>query len=310
MLAVPLKVENRFTGILAVTQATPGRQWKTDEVQLLTIVASNSAGVIEQARLRAESLEKKQLEENARVLERELNLARDIQMSLVPSRPLRLGNWEVCGRVVPARQVGGDAFDYFTLGDGRCALAIADVSGKGVPAAILMSNLQASLRAFCTGRLAIPEAMHHVNQSVVRSSASGKFITMFYAEFDPERGLLHYSNAGHNYPLIRRRDGALIELAEGGLPLGIEEKAAYLEGQVSLDAGDSLLLFSDGISEALDAAGQEFGDDRLRATWRTRGAASPSAVIDQLLAEVQTFRGPAVQSDDMTLVVVGAHSGT
>ena len=144
VLAVPLKVENRFTGMLAVTQAAPGRQWKTDEVQLLSIVASNSAGVIEQARLRAESLEKKQLEEKARLLDRELNLARDIQMSLVPSRPLRFENWEVFGRVMPARQVGGDAFDYFMLEDGRCGLAIADVSGKGVPAAILMSNLQAS----------------------------------------------------------------------------------------------------------------------------------------------------------------------
>jgi phosphoserine phosphatase RsbU/P len=308
VIAVPLKVENRFTGILAVTQVTPGRQWKQDEVQLLSIVAGNSAAVIEQARLRVESVEKQRLEEEARRLERELGLARDIQMSLLPQRPLRAGAWEVSGHVVPARQVGGDAFDYFMLVDGRCALAIADVSGKGVPAALLMSNLQASLRAFCTGGLPIPTAMHHVNQSVMRSSSSGKFITMFYAEFDPAAGALRYSNAGHNYPLVRRRDGTLLELVEGGLPLGIDEKATYAEGQVAVSPGDSLLLFSDGISEALDSAGREFGDDRLRAVWQAHGAGTPSALIDRMLAEVQSFRGRAVQSDDMTLVVVGAHS--
>jgi serine phosphatase RsbU (regulator of sigma subunit) len=307
VLAVPLKVENRFTGMLAVTQMMPGRQWKQDEVQLLSIVASNSAGVIEQARLRVEALEKQRLEEEARRFERELDLARDIQMSLLPPSSLRLGSWEACGRVVPARQVGGDAFDYFALGDGRLALAIADVSGKGVPAALLMANLQASVRAFCNGRLPIADAMHRVNQSVVRSASSGKFVTMFYGELDLEKRVMRYVNAGHNYPLIRRRDGALIELSEGGLPLGILENTAYVEGELPVTPEDSLLLFSDGVSEALDARGQEFGDERLRAVWQRGGDRQPAEVIDLLLSEVQAFRGPAVQSDDMTLVVVSSH---
>ncbi len=310
VLAVPLKIENRITGMLAVTQSTPGRRWTTDEVQLLSIVAGSSAGVIEQARLRAEAMEKRRLEEEQKRHERELNLARDIQMSLLPARSLRFGPWEVLGRVVPARQVGGDAFDYFLMPGGRVALAIADVSGKGVPAALLMSNVQASLRAFCDGRLAIPDAVRQVNQSVVRSAASGKFVTMFYGEFDPAAGILHYVNAGHNFPLLRRGDGSLVELGEGGLPLGILDTADYAEGQVTIGAGDSLLLFSDGISEALDANKEEFGDERLRELWKKCGQSTPEQVIECVLQEVQNFRGRADQSDDMTLVAIGAHPGT
>src|SRR5258707_7863056 len=137
VLAVPLKVDNRYTGMLAVTTRKPGRQWSQDEIQLLSIVAANSAGVIEQARLKIEAEEKRRLQDRQKLLERELDTARGIQMSLLPSRPLPLGGWEIVGRVVPARQVGGDAFDFFTLANGRAGIAIADVSGKGIPAALL-----------------------------------------------------------------------------------------------------------------------------------------------------------------------------
>lgn len=305
VLAVPLRVENRFTGMLAVTQAKPGRVWTRDEIQLLSIVAANSAGVIEQARLRAEALEKQRLEAQMRAQERELDLARDIQMGLLPRAPLRSGPWEARGRVVPARQVGGDSFDCFGLDDGRFAVAIADVSGKGVPAALMTSNVQASLRAFCDGRRPILEAIRQLNASVTRSASGGKFITLFYAEIDPAAGSLRYVNAGHNYPLLRLADGTLVELERGGLPLGILADGPYEEGTVAFAPGDALLMFSDGITEALDPKGRQFGDDRLYALWRTRGGGPPEEVIATVLEEVERFRGPATQSDDMTLLVVG-----
>jgi len=305
VLAVPLKVDNRVTGVLAVTQSTPGREWGPGEVQLLGIVAGNSAGVIEQARLRAEAMEKQRLQEEAKRLERELNLARDIQMNLVPSRPLRLGPWEIFGRVVPARQVGGDAFDYFAIEQDRLGFAIADVSGKGVPAALMMSNVQASLRAFCDGRHPIPEMIRSVNQSVTRSAAPGKFITLFYGELDRE-GNLRFTNAGHNYPLLRRKDGSIEELKDGGPPLGLFEDTEFAEGRSSLAPGDTLLLYSDGVSEANDVAFAEFGEDRLRELWVAHGAEPSDRSIATLLAEVEGFRGPAAQSDDITLVVLGA----
>jgi sigma-B regulation protein RsbU (phosphoserine phosphatase) len=266
--------------------------------------------VIEQARLRAEAHEKQRLEEENRRMERELDLARDIQMSLVPSQPLILGTWETHGRVVPARQVGGDYFDFFPLAGGaRFAVSIADVSGKGVPAALLMSNVQASLRAFCDGVRPIPDAMASVNRSVTRAVAGGKFITLFYAELDVTSGTLRYVNAGHNYPLLRRRDGRVEEMTEGGLLFGLKEDAEYRQGETRLEPGDALLLYSDGLSEAMDSLGQQFGEDRLIEAWRGIRDVPMGEVIDRLLSEIRTFRGSAGQSDDMTAVVVGPRAG-
>ena len=306
VLAVPLKSGNRFTGMLAVTTATPGREWTHEESQLLSIVASNSASVIEQARLKIEAEEKRRLEERQRLLERELDTARGIQMSLLPSRPLHVGHWEIVGRVAPAKQVGGDAFDFFSLGEGRAGVVIADVSGKGIPAALLTSNVQASIRAYCDGRAPIPEAIRAVNEGVLRS-ANGKFITLFFAEIDASRGVIRYTNAGHNYPLLRRAGGTIVELIAGGIPLGLIEGTPYEQGDTSFSPGDTLLLYSDGITEALNARGEEFGDDALRELWQAHGAEPAAATIERIFGAVETFRGRAMQSDDMTLVVIAAH---
>jgi len=310
VLAVPLRVENRITGLLAVTNRTPGRRWSEGEIQLLDIVATHSAGVIEHARLRVEAEAKRRLEEEKRVIERELDVARDIQMSLVPAAPLAAGPWEVHGRVVPARQVGGDYFDYFALDADRFAVTIADVSGKGVPAALLMANVQASLRAFCDGARAIPEAIACVNRSVTRAAAGGKFITLFYGEVDHARGVLRYANAGHNPPYLHRPDGTIEELSEGGLLLGLYEDARYGLGETAFAAGDSLLLYSDGISEATDGRDTLFGEDRLRSAWRGCATLPCADVIPRLLSDIEAFRSGAGQSDDITALVVGARTGT
>jgi sigma-B regulation protein RsbU (phosphoserine phosphatase) len=306
VLAAPLVVENRVTGMLAVTQRTPGRGWTADEAALLGIVASNSAGAIEQARLRAEAEAKKQLEIEKRQLERDLQTARDIQMSLVPAGPLRVGPWEADGRVVPARHVGGDSFDYFALDGGRLAVAIADVAGKGVPAAILMANVQAKIRAACTGASAVGDAIADVNRSVAARAPAGKFITLFYAEIDPGAGRLRYCNAGHNPPLLRRGDGRIEDLTTGGLPLGLFEAATFEAGEAAFAPGDALLLFSDGITEAFDTRDQEFGDERLRAWWTGRADTRPGDVVRDLVGEVERHRGSAAQSDDITVVAVAA----
>ena len=310
VLAVPLRVDNRITGMLAVTNRSPGRTWTPDEMQLLEIVATNSAGVIEQARLRVEAEKTKELERQKALMERELSYAKDIQMSLVPSGSLAWGDWEVHGRVVPARAVGGDYYDFFPLGEGRFGVTIADVSGKGVPAALLMANVQGLLRAFCNGEREITEAIRQVNRSVSRGSSGGRFITLFYAEVDYGRGVLRYTNAGHNYPMLRRRDGTIEELTEGGLLLGLFDDATYDLGEVTIAPGDALLLYSDGISEATDSRGDLYGEDRLRALWQGSLSAPIGEVIDRLLRDVETFRGSAGQSDDMTVVVVGPRAGT
>jgi serine phosphatase RsbU (regulator of sigma subunit) len=309
VLAVPLRVGNRITGMLAVTNRAPGRKWTPAEIQLLDIVATHSAGVIEQARLRGEAERTKELEREKELMERELNYARDIQVSLVPSAPLVCGPWEVHGKVVPARQVGGDCYDYFPLGGGRLGISIADVSGKGVPAALGMANVQGVLRAFCNGEREIAEAIRQVNRCVSRAASGGKFITMFYGEVDHGRGVLRYTNAGHNYPLLRRRDGSIEELSVGGLLLGLFDDATYEPGEVAFAPGDALLLYSDGISEATDSRDDLYGEDRLRSVWQACATLPSCEVIGRLLQDVETFRGSAGQSDDMTVLVVGPRAG-
>jgi serine phosphatase RsbU (regulator of sigma subunit) len=309
VLAVPLVVDNRITGFLAVTRRDPGRRWSDDEIQLLGIVAGNSAVMIEQARLRAEAEEKKRLQEENERMERDLNLAREIQTGLLPAGPVVHGPWDVHGRLVPARQVGGDAFDIFRIDDPRLAVTIADVSGKGVPAALLMSHLQATLRAYCDGSRPIPEMLRHVNQRTAAAASAGKFVTLFYAELDKDAGRLRYANAGHNFPLLRRADGTLEELDAGGLILGLFPDATYQMGDVAFGPDDSLLLYSDGISEANDTRGDQFDEDRLAALWRELGDLSAADAIARIYREVESFRGSAAQSDDMTAVVIAPRRG-
>jgi sigma-B regulation protein RsbU (phosphoserine phosphatase) len=311
LLAVPLRVGNRVTGLLAVSQAAPGRTWTDDDVALLSIVAGSSAGVIEQTRLRVEAEQKQRFEEKSRRLqeaadrlERELEQARDTQMRIVPAEPLRLGPWEIAGRVTPARQVGGDSFDYFVIGGRRLGFAIGDVSGKGLPAALLMMSAQGYLRVFCNSERPLPEKLHLLNQGVARSAQPGKFITFFYGELDPGEGRLRYVNAGHNYPLLRHADGQLEPLVEGGLMLGFAEDMEFVQGEAVMSPGDALLLYSDGVSEAFDTNQEEFGEDRLQEAWRRHGTLPPLECIGKLMAEVEAFRASAMQSDDITLVVL------
>ena len=313
LLAVPLRIGNRITGLLAVSQATPGRRWTEEDVELLSIVAGSSAGVIEQTRLRVEAEQKKlfqersnRLQEEAKRTERELEQARDTQMRILPSEPLRLGRWQVTGRITPARQVGGDSFDYFVVGGRRLAFAIGDVSGKGLPAALLMMTAQGYLRVFCNSERPLPEKVRLLNQGVARSAQPGKFITFFYGELDPDDGLLRYVNAGHNYPLLRRDDGSIEPLIEGGLMLGFAEDMEFTQGEVTMASGDALLLYSDGVSEAMDMHQQEFGEDRLQNVWRRHGTLAPVECIGRIMAEVEAFRAGAPQSDDITLLVLAA----
>jgi len=226
----------------------------------------------------------------------------------LPGEPPRIAGLEMFGLSESAREVGGDYYDHFLLPDGRVALAIADVSGKGVPAALLMSALQASLRAFCTGRKPIPEELRSVNWSVARHATIGKYITMFYAEFDPASGRLEYCNAGHNPPLLRRRDGSVEALEIGGMPLGIFENVELERGRTTLGKGDALLLYSDGIPEALDPREGQFGPERLTKLWREAGARPVAEFIPLLESEVARFRAGAPQSDDITIVVLGPHA--
>ena len=309
LLALPLRVDGRVTGMIAVSNAQPGRQWSRHDVQMMSIIATQSASVIEKARLRVEAEGKRRLELERAALEKDLLLARDIQMRLVPAAPLALGAWHAEGRLVPAKEVGGDLYDYFPLDDRRAVLAIADVSGKGIPAALLVSTVASTVRAFADGKLSPKSVVEQVNRAAVRSSAAGKFVTFFYAELDHAAGSLLYVNAGHNYPRLRRASGEMVSLEVGGTPLGLFEGMPYEEASLEFRPGDSLLLFSDGISEAVDSFQQEYGEERLEELWKQHGSEPAAAMLDRAYNDVIQFRGAAAQNDDMTMVVVSPAAG-
>jgi|SRR5271157_633836 len=211
----------------------------------------------------------RQLQERVEAESRALQLhredferAREIQQALMPAQLPQIQGCDLAAGCQPARMVGGDYYDAVRLGDARVAIAIGDVSGKGMAAALLMSNLQAIVRAFAPA-LAPQELCARANRLIAANVAPGKYITFFYAIADTARMHLDYCNAGHNPPILRRRGGALEWLREGGPVLGVLPDAPYAAGAVELRAGDCLALFTDGISEAFDAAGEEFGEQRI-----------------------------------------------
>ncbi|MGH7725783.1 MAG: SpoIIE family protein phosphatase [Candidatus Eiseniibacteriota bacterium] len=239
-----------------------------------------------------------------RAQEQELAVAKRIQQDLLPKGVLTVRDVEVSGVNLPCFAVGGDYFDYFNLSDGRIALAIADVSGKGVPAAILMSNLQAILRAECARGTNVPQVPTQANRQLMESMAgNSKFVTFFYGALDPHARRLSYSNAGHNPPLVVRADGRIEELSTGGLILGVFPMAEYDEGTITLEPGDVVLLFTDGVTEAESRNGL-YGDERLHDLMRRMRHEPARRIADAICDDVASFSHGLHQSDDVTIVVV------
>jgi CHASE2 domain-containing sensor protein len=239
-----------------------------------------------------------------RAQEQELAVARRIQQDLLPRSVLTVGNIEVLGANKPCFEVGGDYFDYFNLADGRIALAIADVAGKGVPAALLMSNVQAILRAECARGTDVPHVPAQANRQLMESlSGNSKFVTFFYGALDPAARRLSYSNAGHNPPLVVRADGTIEELATGGLILGVFPMAEYDQGTVDLAAGDLVVLFTDGVTEAESRHGL-YSDERLQELVVRERGRSAKEIAQSILDDVDRFSHGRHQTDDVTVVVV------
>jgi len=239
-----------------------------------------------------------------RAQEQELAVARRIQQDLLPRSVLTAQGLEVLGANKPCFEVGGDYFDYFKLADGRIALAIADVAGKGVPAALLMSNLQAILRAECARGTDVPQVPTQANRQLMESlGGNSKFVTFFYGALDPAARRLSYSNAGHNPPLVVRADGKIEELSTGGLILGVFPMAEYDQGTVDLATGDLVVLFTDGVTEAESRHGL-YSDERLQELLLRERARSAKEIAQAILDDVDLFSHGRHQTDDVTVVVV------
>jgi len=233
-----------------------------------------------------------------------VRLAAVIQRDLLPRQAPRIPGYDLAGRSIPAQTVGGDYFDFILTGDGELAMCLGDVSGKGLPASLLMAHLQASVRSQVLASASVTECLRRTNTLLHRSTEAGRFVTAFFCILDLARNRLRYSSAGHNPPILLRASGEAEFLSVGGLILGILEDTQYEEAECTLEPGDLLLIYSDGISEAANAAGDEFGESGiLDVLQRTRGAGS-AAVLDAVVKAALDFEGDRLQMDDMALIVL------
>jgi len=234
--------------------------------------------------------------------QREREDARLIQRALLPAALPQLDRIRIAASWQPADGVGGDCFDVVVCGD-QVGVAIADVAGKGMPAALLMSNLQAAVRAFARDAADPASICSNVNRLLCRHMVSGRFVTFCFAWLDPARQTLAYTNAGHNPPLLVRADGTIERLSDAGMVMGVFPESAYGTSELALRAGDRLVFYTDGITESRGPAGEEYGDERLAAAASAARACSADALKDHLVAAVHQFTGGTFD-DDATLITV------
>jgi len=234
--------------------------------------------------------------------QREFEEARLIQRGLLPTALPRIAGLTLSSSWRPANGVGGDCFDALTFGESAIGLSIADVAGKGVPAALLMSNLQAAVRAFAQEAAPPASVCASVNRLLCRNMASGRFVTFCYARIDIAARRLTYANAGHNPPLLIRRDGSIERLSPGGTVLGVFPENAYEQGEFPLRDGDRLVFYTDGISESRNAAGDELTDDGVAQTAQRHRALDAEAMLAAMLSEIEQFNEGKYE-DDATLIV-------
>jgi sigma-B regulation protein RsbU (phosphoserine phosphatase) len=309
-VAVALRTKNEIVGVLLVGPPDEREAYTAGEKQVLAGSADMLALLIENARLTERTLEQEKVR-------RDLALAAEVQKRLLPAHPPRSEAAAFAALTIAARTVGGDYYDFLELPGGRVGVAIADVAGKGIAAALLMSVVQASLRVIASeGGLAPSELAAKMNRLLFPATGGNKYATFFYAEIDADGRGLRYVNAGHNPPYVLRHRESGIEVGElraGGTVIGLFPEAEYEQAEIRLQPGDLLVAFTDGVTEALSAGGEEFGEERLQATLREAAAAPADSVAATVASRLQQWTAGAEQHDDLTVVVVaptpaGRHS--
>ncbi len=296
-LLVPLLNQEKVLACLIVGERLAGTAFHEDDLELLSTLGNSALVALENARLFRETLEKQRLEE-------ELAIARDIQQRLLPAEPPDIPGFDFSGLNIPHAQVGGDYFDFIRLSDAELVLAIGDVSGKGVPAALLMANLQASLHAMVHARWPLTETVFRINNIIHANTSIDKFITFFLAILNVETRELTYVNAGHNPPMLFHKDGKMTELQEGGLILGMMSDVPYEQGTIPLQNGDLLVLFTDGVTEATNLDGEEFTEQGVIDVVLQRRVTSAREAVQRLRDAVLDFSGEAPRTDDITILTM------
>ena len=295
VLVLPLVAHGRLIGLLGLGMKTEQEDYAPEELRILDSLTAQVAVAAENIRLLEENVDKRRLEE-------QLQMARRIQRGFLPRQVPATAGLEVAAASRFCLEVAGDYYDIIPLPGGETVLAVGDVSGKGAGAALLMANLQASLRTAVGVGAPLCEVVGRINELIVSNTTPEDYITFFAAIFDPRQRTLTYVNAGHNPPLLRRAGGLIEALDVGGLILGFMGEVNYEQATVALAPGDLLLLYTDGVSEAMNAAEEEFGETRLRAFMEQHNGHPPAEALTLLEREVLQFHGHAALEDDFTLL--------
>lgn len=298
VLAVPLSVDERDVfGLIYADSPTYEATFSEEHLNILTTLASVASIRVENASLIEARMERKRME-------RELELATEIQQRFQPSAPPIMEGYEFQGISFSCYEIGGDYYDFVPRHDGRMLIALGDVSGKGTAAALLMSSLHAAIHAQVSAKSSLDETILSVNQYLAENTPANRFVTLFAAELHPETGVLRYINAGHNPPLIGRADGSIAQLSSGGFPLGIIAGANFEVAETRLEPGEALVIYSDGVSEANNLRDEEFGMERLTEVVKKNRTASAAGIRDKVESALSAFTQTAPANDDITLVIV------
>ena len=306
VLCVPLRLvryvesadsttEDRRIGVLYLDSREKGALMTDQTRATLEMLAAEAAVAIDNAQLYRAALEKARLDQ-------EMATAAQIQQALLPTRSRAGAFFDAAAEMMACRSIGGDFFEYVDLPDGRFGFALGDVAGKGPPAALLGALIQGTLAAQTASASEPAEALGLVNTALIHRAIESRFVTLFYAVLGPD-GALTFCNAGHNPPFLVRKDG-VTRLETGGMPLGLFERVPLEEETVTMEPGDFLVTFSDGVSEALNPAGEEFEDARIIASIEGSAGRDAQTQLEHLFSSVEEFTAGAVQSDDVTVLVV------
>jgi sigma-B regulation protein RsbU (phosphoserine phosphatase) len=297
---VPMQIQQELRGMLCLGEKMSREDYSVRDLEFLYSLGNLAIISLENARLFKEAIEKQRLED-------ELLIAREIQKGLLPSRLPEIPNFEIAATNISSKQVGGDYYDAISLGNSRYVIAIGDVSGKGTPASLLMANIQASIRALVPFDISMSELTKRVNDLMYENTSSDRFVTFFWGLLDAEKKGLTYVNAGHNHPYLVRSDGRMERLEKGGMILGIMSTLIpYEEETVYFNPGDSLVLFTDGVSEAMNKSAEEYGEPRLENVLQNTRERSAQEILDAIHQDVKKHTSDFPQSDDITLLVLRA----
>jgi sigma-B regulation protein RsbU (phosphoserine phosphatase) len=299
LLCAPLMAKSKLIGILTLYNKKGSEEFEESDKRLLSIIAAQSAQVVENARLYEE-------EQAYQEMRREMEMASAIQKKMLPSSPPEIEGYAVGGRNLTAQSVGGDYFDFIKLDDEHLVICLGDISGKGLSASLLMSNLQAILRGQVFHLKTPSEILRHANIQLFHNTGAEKFATLFLGILNIKTNELHFSSGGHEYPFLVNLDGTSKRLIANSLPLGMFEMSEYEDETIELQPGDCIFVYSDGITECINGAEEEFGEARLEEYLKSAGSDlyEPSKLIDRIFNACFKFSEKQQLFDDMTALVL------